>query len=204
MVVGVILAAGFSSRMGRPKAQLPVDRTGRTFLAALVDTVQRGGVDDVVVVVGPSADVGAALPAAALVRVVVNPEPSAGQLSSLVAALDVVDRPGLGAILVCPVDHALVTAATVRAILESHHSSRAPIVRPVHQGRHGHPVLFDRSVIDELRRADPSVGARAVVHAHRDKCVDVTVDDEGTVSDIDTPEDFERATGLTLPPLDAE
>jgi molybdenum cofactor cytidylyltransferase len=61
--------------------------------------------------------------------------------------------------------------------------------------RHGHPVVFDRSLFAELERADGSRGARAVVAAHERDTVDVPVDDEGAFFDIDTPEDYQRAFG---------
>jgi molybdenum cofactor cytidylyltransferase len=64
-------------------------------------------------------------------------------------------------------------------------------VRPAIGSRHGHPVLFDRSVFDELRRAPLTEGAKAVIRAFPDRVVNVAVDDEGCLSDIDTPADYE-------------
>jgi molybdenum cofactor cytidylyltransferase len=100
--------------------------------------------------------------------------------------------------MVAPVDQPLVSAATVRLVLEAWRRTRAPIVRPAREGRHGHPVLFDRALFDALRRADPSAGARGVVRAHADRAVDVPVDDDGAFADIDTPEDYARWIGLKL------
>ena len=56
-------------------------------------------------------------------------------------------------------------------------------------------MIFDRSVFDELRSADPSVGAKAVFAAHRDRVLDVEVEDAGAFEDIDTPEDYQRVLG---------
>jgi molybdenum cofactor cytidylyltransferase len=194
MVGAVVLAAGASSRMGRPKALLPVGPAGDCFLTHLVATLRAGGVDDVVVVLG--ADEAAVRPIAERVqppvRVVVNPDFERGQLSSLVVALDVVDRPGMNAILVAPVDVPLVGAETVRALLAAYERLRAPVVRPAREGRHGHPVLIDRSLFAELRAADPSAGARAVIRAHESSVVNVMVDDDGAFVDIDTRAEYER------------
>jgi molybdenum cofactor cytidylyltransferase len=193
----VVLAAGRSTRMGRPKALLPATRAGETFIERLVGTLIAGGVDDVVVVAGEFA------PAMRTrlgfrARVVVNDNVDRGQLSSILVGLDVVDHPGVLAVMIAPVDQPLVSETTVRALAEAWRRSRAPIVRPVQEGRHGHPVIFDRAVFDELRAADLSTGARAVVQAHAENLVEIAVDDDGAFADIDTPADYERWTGLKL------
>jgi molybdenum cofactor cytidylyltransferase len=194
VIPAIILAAGASSRMGRPKALLPIAAEGTTFLGRLVRTLREAGADDIIVVVGYDADAvrGLIESAGLAVRTTENRDPSRGQLSSLIAALEVADRPGVRAVLVAPVDQPLVAAETVRRLLEVYQRTRAPIVRPARQGRHGHPVILDRSLFDELRRADLSAGAREVIRRHRSDAIDVTVDDEGAFLDIDTPEEYER------------
>jgi molybdenum cofactor cytidylyltransferase len=185
--------------MGRPKALLPLS-DGDTFVARLVTTFAQAGADDIVVVLGAHADAIAAsvsrLPV--LARTVANPEYERGQLSSLVAGLDFVDRPGVRAVLVMPVDMPLVTPRTVRAVIDACRATSRRIVRPIVGDRHGHPVAFDRSLFDELRAADLARGARAVIGAHEADVLDVPVGDAGAIEDIDTPEDYERHTGLRL------
>lgn len=201
VIPGVVLAAGAASRMGRSKALLPTGAAGETFLSRIVATLQHGGVDDVVVVVAPEADdVRQAIAAQpVLARVVENPHPEHGQLSSLLAGLNVIDHPGVRAMLVTLVDVPFVSADTVRMLLERYRLTHAPVVRPVRGGRHGHPVIFDRALFDELRHADPAVGARDIVRAHAAAIVEVAVEDEGAFGDIDTPEDYVQATGRPLP-----
>jgi CTP:molybdopterin cytidylyltransferase MocA len=192
MVVGIVLAAGASSRMGRPKALLPIGDD--TFVTRVCRTLLEAGVDDLVVVAGaehgPVAEAvsRAGLPA----RVVENPRRDEGQLSSVLAGLAVADRPGVDAVLVHLVDTPLVRPETARAVLDAFLRSHAPIVRPSAGGRHGHPVLFARRVFDDLRRADPAIGAKAVVRARAAEVLSVAVDDEGACRDIDTPEDLAR------------
>ena len=147
MIPGVILAGGASSRMGgRPKALLPTGRGDETFLGRIASTLVAGGVDDVVVVAGYHDQAirrfveGLPTP----VRLLTNLNPGDGQLSSLLVALRAVDRPQLRAVIVTLVDLPLVSASTVRAVLDGYRRTGAPLVRPERDGRHGHPVLFDR------------------------------------------------------------
>lgn len=204
MIPAIVLSGGASSRMGRPKALLPIPPTADLFLTRLVRTLKEGGLDDIVVVAGGDA---AAIRAFAErevpdVRVFVNPKPSEGQLSSLLVALSAIDRPGVRAMLVALVDHPLVAPETVRRIVEAYERTKGAIVRPVRAGRHGHPVLFDRRTFDALRRGDPAVGAKEVVHAYAREIVEVEVTDEGVFLDIDTPEDYERVLGTSLPAME--
>jgi len=193
VIPAIVLAAGRSSRMGRAKATLALDAAD-TFLTRIVRTFHEAGVDDVIVVVGHEAEVVArsfsasGLPA----RFVVNADYDRGQLSSLRAGLAVVDRPGVTAVLVTLVDVPLVSAATVRAVIERYRASRAPIVRPTSGARHGHPLLVDRSLFDELRRANPAEGSKPVVRAHASAEGDLAIGDEGAFTDIDTEEDYRR------------
>ena len=196
VIPAIVLAAGRSSRMGRAKASLPAG-DGDTFLARITRTFLAAGVDDVIVVVGYDADAIAStfsesgLPA----RFVVNPGYDRGQLSSLLAGLAVVDRPGVAAVLVTLVDVPLVSASTVRAVIDSYRRTQAPIVRPTAGDRHGHPLLIDRSLFAALRAADPSTGAKPIVRAHASAAGDVAIDDEGAFTDIDTEEDYWRTIG---------
>jgi CTP:molybdopterin cytidylyltransferase MocA len=193
MIPAVVLAAGRSSRMGRPKASLPIGDD--TFLSRIVRTFLDAGVEDVVVVVGHDAESivtdfsQSGLPA----RFVVNTNYDRGQLSSMLAGLSVVDRPGVTAALMTLVDVPLVSAATVRAVIDRYHATHAPVVRPTSGARHGHPLLLDRSMFDALRAADPETGAKPVVRAHASVEGDLEItDDEGAFTDIDTAEDYRR------------
>lgn len=190
MIGAIVLAAGSSSRMGRAKADLPIGPGGRSFVDTITGTLAAAGVSAVKVVVAPG------LPRPPE-HAVVNPDPSAGMLSSLKCGLgafqDVLD-----AVLVWPVDHPLVERDTVVALIAAFQCTGAPVVVPTHHGRRGHPVLFAARLFPELTAADPSQGARAVVHAHDDR-VELPVSDDGVVSDIDTPEDYARAFGAVAP-----
>ena len=195
MIPAIVLAAGNSSRMGRPKALLPVDSDGESFLARMIRILIEGGIEDVVVVLGRDADLirAAVSDPARPVRYVDNPAYEDGQLSSLLAGLAAVERPDVRAVMVTPVDLPLLEAGTVRTVLAAYRAAGgAAIVRPATQGRHGHPVIFDRRLFQALRDADPNVGARSVVQAHLADVVNVDVSDDGAFIDVDTPADYER------------
>lgn len=194
MIPGIVLSAGDSSRMGRPKALLPIGADGESFLHRITRVLQEGGVEEVIVVLGRDAEtIRKALPVIpSQLRLIDNNDYEQGQLSSLLVGLRAADRPGVRAVLVTLVDVPLFSAATVRTILKAYQAGGASIVRPTKYGRHGHPVIFDRAVFPELRRADPTTGAKSVVHAHRADLLDVEIADEGAFIDIDTPEDYER------------
>jgi molybdenum cofactor cytidylyltransferase len=183
--------------MGQPKAGLPFRTTGETVLSRIVSVLLHGGVPNIAVVAGAHIDaVRRAMPAdERRAYVIEHPGWAAGQLSSLLAGLNAIDTPELEGVLVIPVDVPLVTASTVEAVIREWQHTRAPIVRPASGTRHGHPVIFDRSVFEELRAADPNIGAKAVFAIHRDRIVNVEVKDPGAFEDMDTPGDYARLLG---------
>lgn len=193
MIPAIVLAAGMSTRMGRAKAMLPIGG-GDTFLSRIVRTFQRAGVDDIVVVVGYQFEpvVTSVEDAGLAVRFARNDDYERGQWSSLVCGLNMVDRPGVRAALLTLVDAPLVAPSTVRAVIDRYNRTHAAIVRPVRADAHGHPVLIDRALFDEIRRADPAAGAKPVIRAHVTAEGEVEVDDEGAFVDVDTPEEYER------------
>lgn len=196
-IPGIVLAGGKSSRMGRPKALLPIGSSGETFFDRVTRTLLDAGVDDIIVVVGAEAEAiraGVRQPASS-VRIVDNPDYKQGQLTSLLAGLRAIDRAGARAALVTLIDVPLVTASTVRLLISVYRERGASIVRPVSSGRHGHPVIFGCELFGELQRADPAHGAKPIVRAHAGEMIEVPVDDEGAFTDIDTREDYEKYVG---------
>lgn len=197
MTAGVVLAAGRSVRMGRPKAFLPHFRPDSTFLAHLVGSARSAGAHPVLVVGRPE-DMRLRAETTRLGgNFVQNTDSARGQLSSVIAALDSFPSDP-HAILLLPVDVPMITSDVIRQLIHAAAATGAVIVRAAHQGQHGHPVLFKRAVFDELRRADPSTGARAVVRADPARVLDVETGEPGVLTDIDTPEDYERIFGRPL------
>ena len=190
----VILAAGASSRMGRPKALLPTP-AGQPFITSILCALATGGLRDIVIVTGRDHDrvveavTRSDMPVAP--RFARNADPSRGQLSSLWVGMDAAITDDTEALMVTLVDVPLVTAATVMAVGDAWKRTRAPIVRPAIGERHGHPVIFDRRLFEELRLAPLETGAKSVVRRHAREIVDVPVADEGCLVDVDTPSEYE-------------
>jgi signal transduction histidine kinase len=179
--------------MGSPKALLRAP-DGRLFVTRVVDAFAAAGIADVTVVTGAHHDAIAAAVAeerpAAPPRLVRNPDPSRGQLSSLWIGMDAAIGPAVEALLVTLVDVPMIDAATISAVLAAWRRTHAPIVRPAIGDRHGHPVLFDRAMFEELRQAPLDAGAKAVLRKFAAHIVDVPVGGEGSLFDVDTPADF--------------
>ena len=197
VIAAVVLAGGDSTRMGSPKALLPAP-DGQPFVVRIVRAFADAGISTPVVVTGSAHEaiaeaLGAAFPGAAMA--VRNPDPSRGQLSSLWTGMDVVVHEETEALLVTLVDVPMLSAATISVVAEAWRRSRAPIVRPAVGPRHGHPVLFDRSLFAELRQAPLETGAKAVVRRHEARILHVVPPDEGCLRDVDTPEDYRALRG---------
>ena len=198
MVRGLVLAAGAASRMGRPKAGLPLTDRADTFLSRILRTLIVAGVPDIVVVTGAHAEI--VLEAAGRfdrrVRFAHNADWQTGQLSSFLTGLAAdagawQTRRELEAVLMTLVDVPLVAPDTCRRVLAAWRATRKRIVRPARGDVHGHPVLFDRSLFDELRAADPQIGAKAVVRAHDGEILNVEVEDDGAFLDVDTDAEYQ-------------
>lgn len=195
MIPAIVLAAGRSSRLGRPKALLRAHAD--TFLGTILTTLRDGGVPDAVVVVREGDEPLATEVArfAPFARAVVNPNADAGQLSSLVVGINAIDRPAVRGAMVTLVDVPLFSAATVRTLLERAVASRAAVLRPSSGDRHGHPVVFMRAAFDAIRHADPAVGAKDVLRRLADRVENIAVEDRGVFEDVDTVEDYRRLFG---------
>jgi molybdenum cofactor cytidylyltransferase len=194
MLRAIVLAAGASSRMGRPKAGLLLNSYGDTFLSRSLRALIVAGVPDIVVVTGaaPEAVRSAARRVRKRVRFVQNDAWQDGQLTSLVKGLAPrAGQPVEGA-LVTLVDAPLASSETIRTVINVWRRTRAPIVRPARGDEHGHPVIFDAVLFDELRAADPRVGAKSVVRSREREIVNVPVEDPGAFVDIDTEDEYRR------------
>jgi CTP:molybdopterin cytidylyltransferase MocA len=189
MIAGIVLAAGGSTRMGRPKMLLPAP--GGTLLSAAVAPLLEAGLDRVVVVLGDRAEEvrrGARLPVDPRIVLVVCPDWRAGMASSLKRGLEACAE--ADAVVVALGDQPGVTSERVRRIMAAFGPGRDLVV-PVHRGIPAHPVLFGRSLFSELEALSGDVGAREVVRRHEDEAVRIEIE---PLPDIDTEEDYRRFT----------
>jgi molybdenum cofactor cytidylyltransferase len=195
---GVILAAGESSRMGRDKALLPwppqasdIVPSG-TFLSAAIELFSPW-VDMVLVVVGKNEHAVSRIVYANGGSVVVNPEPERGQFSSLQCGLQEVLNRGRDAAMITLVDRPPAASQTIQALKQAFESavpdSKWAVV-PEYCGKHGHPILIAREMIEAFLRAPTTSIARDIEHDHREKLSYVPVDDPLVITNVDTPEQY--------------
>ncbi|MGH7825436.1 MAG: nucleotidyltransferase family protein [Candidatus Binatia bacterium] len=194
MIVAVILAAGESSRMGRPKALLPIE--GVRFIEKIVTSLRATKVGKIVVVLGHNAGEMRERIADLQVTVLINQDYKQGQLSSLLVAIRDAESAGAGdeveGILVHLVDHPYLSASLVDLMIDRFRESKKLIVIPRYRGRGGHPVIFSRSLFTELSATPLDQGAKALVRAYRAETLQIDTEDEGVVVDIDTPEEYRK------------
>jgi len=187
MIAAVVLSAGESSRMGRPKALLPIE--GETFIGRIVAALKRTQAGRIVVVLGHNAEQLAAAIRPLDVEILVNPDYRLGQLSSLhVAVRSLQSDADCEAMLLHLVDHPYIDPALVDRMIQRFQETKKDIVVPRWHGRRGHPVLFSRRLFAELLAAPMDQGAKAVVNAHANETLEIDTEEEGIALDIDTPE----------------
>lgn len=191
-VGAVVLAAGRSARMGEPKQLLRVGE--RTVLERTLENVRRAGVEEIVMVLGYSAEeIRRELPADLSdgLRIIVNRKYEEGMASSLREGLSAVSGQMDGALIVLA-DQPFVRSETIDRIIERYRGSDAEIVIPFCKGRRGNPVLLDRAVFHEAMGLEGDTGFRSIFGSHAGGIVEVHVDDDGILLDIDDRADYER------------
>jgi molybdenum cofactor cytidylyltransferase len=192
-LAAIILAAGESRRMGRPKPLLAC--RGSTFLGHLLRVTAHPAIGVRRVVLGAAAD--EILRAAALAPeiVVLNNEWQRGQLSSIQAGLRSLPEGATDGVLLCPVDHPLISTHLVDLLVKAFRSQGKSIVMPTWQGHRGHPVVFGAKLYPELLAAPADVGARAVVWEHQTDLYELPTGEEGVVLNLNDPASLARAVG---------
>lgn len=202
---GVILAAGESSRMGRDKALLPWPPAGygvpistETFLSAAIRSLSPQ-TEFVVVVVGKNKEALAPVIYAEGASLVINPDPDRGQFSSLQVGLSDVLNHGRDAAIVTLVDRPAVGASTIQRLRAAFETSGPNIwaVVPEFSGKHGHPYLASREMIEAFLRVPATSSARDVEHAQQAHIQYVKVDDPLVATNINTPEDYSRLSPVS-------
>ena len=193
---GVILAAGGSTRMGSDKALLPwpPNTAGGTFLSAAIQALSPF-TDLVLVVAGknelnltPIVDANGAF-------LIPNPAPERGQFSSLQCGLHEVLNRGRDAAMVTLVDRPPAEAATLDHLRSEFYSVVSAgnwALVPEYLGKHGHPILIGREMIEAFLKAAPDATARDIQHQHQDRIQYFAVNDSFVAVNVDTPEDYSK------------
>jgi len=191
-LAAVILAGGESRRMGAPKALLP-NRDGKTFVEHLIEVTRHPRVGITRIVIGAHADEISQKLRDWSSATVVNSKWQQGQLSSIQAGVRSLPAGETGGMILCPVDHPLITADLVARLIAAFDASGKQIALPKYRGRRGHPLIFRSSLYDELLVASPEIGARQVVWAHSADILEMETNVEGVVLNLNDPETLKRA-----------
>jgi len=189
----IVLAAGLSTRMGRPKMLLPWGQT--TVIEQVVSTLALAQIDPILVVAGESQPEIELVLVGSPARVVFNSRyREDAMLFSLQAGLRVVsEAEKTQAILVVLGDQPQMRVDTVQMIIAACQASKAPILAPSYQMRRGHPWLVKRALWPELLSSPPSVTLRSFLQSHADQIQYVPVASDSVLQDLDTPEDYVAA-----------
>ena len=186
MTAALLLAAGRSTRMGRPK--LDLDLGGTPMWRRSLRALREAGVEEIRVVIGGGSQEPGDLPPG--VFTVVNPSPAEGLSSSIRCGLSALPA-SVDAVLLALADKPLIRPATIVAVVSRFRETGAPLVYPTYRGLQGHPVLVYAALFPDLRALRGDRGAKALLE--RGAAEAVPVDDEGVLLDIDTPEDYAEA-----------
>jgi len=191
LIVAVVLAAGTSSRMGKPKQTLVLE--GEPMLERVLRTLRQTKVDVTVVVLGAGAEEVRKKVRWGDEKLVVNHDYSNGMSESLKIGLKSVQEVADAALIVLA-DQPFVSSGTVDRVIDAYLKTKAAVVAPSYKGTRGNPVLFDKRLFPRIMGIKGDVGAKSVVEENRKDMLVVEVDDEGILQDIDTPADYERGS----------
>ena len=188
-VAGIILAAGESRRLGKPKQLL--DWRGQPFVRAVTRTALEAGLDPVIVVTGANRENVEAAIEDLTAKVMANKDWPEGQGSSIKKGVQVLNFENpVGAAIFLLVDQPQVTASILRALIEKHAEGLYPVVAPIVIDRRANPVLFDRVTFPDLLELEGDVGERAILHKHNVEYL--PWHDDRLLLDVDTPEQYQR------------
>lgn len=191
MTFALVPAAGHSTRMGRPKLSLPLG--DRTVIEHVVAALRAGGVDRIVVVIGPHVPELAGLASTAGADVLQLAEPTPDMCSTVERGLDWIERcfrprPDDPWLLV-PADHPTVDAGLIRDVLSAH--AGGSIVVPTHAGRRGHPTRFAWKHAADIRALPPERGINSLIRERAAVVYELPAGPDA-LTDLDTPEDYAR------------
>jgi molybdenum cofactor cytidylyltransferase len=184
----VVLAAGESRRVGEQKLLLPFGRS--TVIGSVVAALEAAGADPIIVVGGAQAEQIAGALAETRARVVQNPHPERGMLSSLRVGVGALHA-GVQRFLIALGDQPRLTSGDVTRVLAAQAEARKGIAIACYRGKRGHPVVFDGRYRDGILSLSDEQTLRDLIHAHPEDVVNVECESDGVVRDIDTREDYE-------------
>lgn len=166
-LIAVIPASGRGGRFGQPKAEARYE--GKAFAEHITSTLQEAGIEDVFVAVGYA-----------------TPD----MLATLRQAIKDLGREGVKGYLVWPVDHPFVSKDTVLSLVKAWQELQDAVIRPLHQGQSGHPIIIPAWL--DLNKDDAGQGLAGLIRAQACTVIDVPVEDGAVLRNINYPKDLEN------------
>jgi molybdenum cofactor cytidylyltransferase len=192
VIWAIVLAAGESRRMGRPKLLLPYG--DRTIIETVVQNVVSSRADRVVVVLGGyRREIEEKIRGFAVKRVI-NRRYQEGMLSSVRRGLSALPPSARAAAFILA-DQPEVASSVIDLMIEAYRREKKGIVLPVYRKKRGHPLLIDLKYRREIESLSPDIGLRGLLREHRDDILEVRVSSPAVLKDIDNPDDYGRVRG---------
>jgi molybdenum cofactor cytidylyltransferase len=185
-ISALLLAAGSSTRMGQPKALLPLQN--KPAILHCLATLLNIRPWEIIVILGTESEEAVSLIEKMPVKLMFNTLPQSDMAKSVRLGFQAMKQQATGA-LICLVDHPLVQAGTLKQMVVKAMAAPDQIIIPTFQGRRGHPTLFPRTLLSEIYQG---FNLREIIGRHPDKVTLLPVDDEGIVLEMDTPEDYRK------------
>jgi len=189
MIYAMILAAGESKRMGKPKLILPFGET--TILGTVINNVLSSKADKILVVLGSDAEKIRKKIENLSLEITTNPGYQKGMLSSVQWGFKNLPENAKAA-LVCLGDQPGISTVVINKVIDVYKRTRKGIVIPVYKKNRGHPVLIDIKYRKDVKNLNPDTGLRELVYNHPEDTVEVKVETPSILHDIDGPDDYRK------------
>jgi molybdenum cofactor cytidylyltransferase len=191
MISAILLAAGESKRMGRPKLLLTWGDC--TIIEKSVDTLLASKIDELIVVLGYQAQAALKRLRARRLKAIINRQYRMGMSTSI--------RRGLGqvsskseAILIALADQPFIETDLINYLIDIYRGNPHRIVLPSYAGKRGHPVIFNRSRYqEEMNNLTGDIGCKPILDRHPEDILEVEVESEGVLADIDSWDEYRAA-----------
>ena len=189
-VSAILLAAGESKRMGKPKLLLPLG--DGTVLRNTVNNLLSSSVDEIIVVLGANARETKRVIAGKAVKIIINPDYRQGMSTSLISGLKHVSHQAQR-VMVALSDQPLIDSKTYNKLIQKSLGSDSGIVVPTYKSRRGNPIIFNTRYKEELLQLKGDIGGRELLDRHPDDILEVAVDCEGIYINLNTMDDYKSA-----------
>lgn len=189
MIWAMVLAAGESKRMGKPKLLLPFGE--KTIIETVIDNLIQSKVEKIIVVLGSDWDKIKEKIKSLPLQIIVNPHFTRGMLSSVQLGFRTLPQ-NTQAVLVVLGDQPAISSAIINEIIDAFKRTRKGIVLPVYKNNRGHPVLIDMKYRNEVENLSPDIDLRGLVYNHPEDILEVEVGTPSVLRDIDDIEDYRR------------